>query len=144
MLANRPLVIIPCGGLKQPVGWKGYAHDLYIGTYFRGCLRAALALTPSDCVLILSGRYGLLKLRDEVEPYEQRIDEPGAVTPVKVAAQAFTYGLIREPRVIGLVGRPYAGHIRDCWTHAEFPLEGVGGIGKQLAYLKTVATEGHL
>lgn len=144
MLADRPLIIIPCGGKKQPEGWRGPAHDLYTGVYFRGCLRAALALTTSQRVWILSGRYGLLGLRDETEPYEQRIDEPGAIAPSTVIAQAQTADILYAPRVIGLTGAAYARHIEWCWRHAEFPLRGVGGIGKQLARLKIIAREGQL
>lgn len=142
----KPLVVVPCGGRKQPAGWRGPAHDLYTGPYFRGCLRAALALTPGDRVRILSGKYGLLRLTDEVEPYEQRIDEAGHVTLARLHQQLDEQGLRHAPHVIALVGSAYAKQVVALWGHAatSFPLAGVGGIGKQLARLKEIARDGRL
>ena len=142
MQPGRPLVIVPCGATKQPLGWRGPASGLYIGPYFRSCLRAALALAPPDRCRILSGYYGLLRLSDSVEPYEMRVTAQGAIAPARVAAQAREQGLDSEPYVICLTGRDYAHVLAHVWPHAHFPLS--GSIFDQMSYLRKVRLAGSL
>jgi cytoplasmic iron level regulating protein YaaA (DUF328/UPF0246 family) len=59
------IALIPCGSKKRD--GKHPAKDLYIGTLFKKQL--GHALTHSDKVFILSGKYGLLPLDAEIETY---------------------------------------------------------------------------
>jgi len=132
------IVIIPCGGKKRPGKWP--AFQLYSGAYFLATLRAALRLAQRDRVFILSGKHGLLRLTDQVESYEQRIDEPGAVPVARVKEQARALGIASEPRVLILAGSSYSSVAKQVWPHAETPLLGMG-IGFQMQYLSRLGME---
>ncbi len=136
---ERPLVIIGCGSAKASEPRK--ARELYQGGYFKACLAAALAFTSEDRVLILSGRHGFLRLDDEVQPYDQRVVDEGHVSDGKLVMQAEELGVAGSPRVIILAGKAYATAARKVWPRAEWPLQGVGIIGKQLAFLKKLREE---
>lgn len=133
------IVIIACGGVKREVGrWQ--AERLYTGTYFRVALETAIALTRGDrsAIRILSGKHGLLELNTMLAPYEQRIDAPGAVTDATIRAQAEAQGLLAETDVRALCGSAYVARLRKVWPHLLAPLEGVGGIGYQMAALRVM------
>lgn len=136
------VVVIPCGGKKRPGRWK--AGMLYQGIYFQEALAAALRLTTKDRIFILSGKHGLLRLDQEVDSYEQRIDAPGAITAHAVAEQAAALGIDREPSVVVLAGSVYAGIVKTIWPDAQTPLLGLDGLGGQRKYLRDVATSGRL
>lgn len=136
------VVVIPCGGKKRPGRWK--AFQLYSGPYFEKALAAALRLTTKDRIFILSGKHGLLRLDQEVDSYEQRIDAPGAITAPAVAEQAAALGIAREPSVVVLAGSVYAGIAKTVWPDAQTPLLGLPGMGYQMQFLKDVATSGRL
>lgn len=123
------IVVIPCGAKKRPGTHR--ARDLYVGSYFTGCLRYALSIAPESRVFILSGKYGLLRLGDEIESYEMMLGQPGSVALARVKAQAVELG-IRDCAVIAVAGSKYAGMCRAVWKHTITPLAGVGGFGKQL------------
>lgn len=127
------IVVIPCGAKKRPGTHK--ARDLYIGSYFIGCLRYALSIAPENRVFILSGKYGLLRLGDVVESYEMMLGQPGSVTLARVKVQAVEFGLQDCP-VIAVAGSKYAGMCKAVWKHTTTPLAGVGGFGKQLQWMK--------
>lgn len=125
-------VIIPCSGQKLQGRHK--ARHLYQGLYFKGCLRAALALTEPENIFVLSGKYGLLPLEQEVESYEQRIN-PSTMTPV-VVEQAKNYA--EEPNIRLLLPRDYASVIMAVWPHAVNEFDGASGIGVQLGRCKQI------
>lgn len=136
------VVVIPCGGKKRPGRWK--AFRLYSGPYFQKALAAALRLTTSNHIFILSGKHGLLRLNQEVDSYEQRIDAPGAITASAVAEQAASLGIDREPSVVVLAGAVYAGIAKTVWPNAQTPLLGLSGMGYQMQFLKEIARSGRL
>lgn len=129
----RPLVVIPCGGRKRTE--RSPAGELYTGPYFLACLRWALARTYRHRVLILSAKHGLVGLEEELDPYDVRMGDRGCVTEREVLAQASARGLLFE-QVVALGGRGYTSVCRTVWPDCETPLDGVGGIGKQLKWLK--------
>ena len=130
--AERPLVVIPCGGAKAD--HPAPARELYVGGYFRAALGAALALTSPDRIRILSARYGWLALDDEVAPYDQRIDAPGAVSVEELAATAGE--LAEADEVLVLAGKAYAGAARSALGDSVTVPAGLTqarGIGDHLA-----------
>jgi len=131
--APGPLVVIPCGGKKADRTLP--AHQLYVGSYFRACLNAALAITPAHRVRVLSARHGLLPLEQLIAPYELRMGQPGAVSVERVTQQARDQGLHDEAAVLVLAGRAYAALVRQVWPHAVDAFAGTAGIGEQLARL---------
>lgn len=108
---------------------------MYTGSYHKACLRWALTNTDADRVYILSAKYGLLALQDVIEPYELVMGQPGSVTASIVAQQARDRKLSATD-VIGIGGSKYVTVIRAVWPKADTPLDRVGGIGKQLQWLK--------
>ena len=134
---DRPeLVVITCGSRK--LEHRAPAGELYIGGYHRACRKAAEALGP-DRLLILSSAYGLLGLEDIVDPYDTAVDAPNAITVPELINQAEVRGLLRLDPVVVFAGSRHVGLVRAVWPHAVSPLNGVGGMGKQIAYLNAIA-----
>jgi hypothetical protein len=150
------LVIVACGAKKT--GRPGPAADLYTGAYFRACLRYGFTLVESDGVRsgrwrrvrILSAKHGLVLLDTWLQPYNltlatSRKAFPGEVLPATVArrarGQAQRAGLLTPGRVVILGGARYVRLVREIWPDAEAPLAGVGGIGKQLQWLKKASAK---
>lgn len=132
--AAERIVVVPCGGAK--LDRPASAGELYTGSYHRMTRAAADALDP-DRVLILSGRYGLLELDRIVDPYEQRIDGPGAITVDELRAQADELEATGAAVTV-LAGKAYADRISAVWPDAERPLDGTRGMGEQLARLAAI------
>ncbi len=65
------IILIPC--VKEKLNCKAKAKDLYIGPLFKKLLDYAVSLDPCD-IYILSGKYGLLELEDEIEPYDKNLN----------------------------------------------------------------------
>lgn len=134
--------VIPCGGEKLPVGAK--ARDLYTGQMFRHTLAAAVENARLDVeggyasatrVLILSARYGLVELDQQLEPYEQRMDQPGSIGALELAAQALTLGIDWGSEVYALLPRPYLERLdtalRTLDVYVQDVYEATRGIGDQ-------------
>ncbi|MYX39012.1 MULTISPECIES: DUF6884 domain-containing protein [unclassified Streptomyces] len=133
---NQPLIVIPCARLKwhEPAP----AGKFYIGRYHQACRQAADALTRNGGqVLILSGGYGLVTLDQRLEPYDTRIDDPDAVTPDELRAQARALAVDQADDVTVLAGAKYAAAARSVWPRATAPLHGLG-IGRQLQRLAQI------
>ncbi len=128
-----PVVIIPCGGKKRTFACQ--ARLLYVGAYHVSCQRYALTLTSPEKVFILSALYGLLDLWRVIAPYDLRMGSKGAITSNKVREQANLLGIL-DQEVIALGGRDYTKVCAQVWSNCSLPLEGRGGIGKQLKWLK--------
>lgn len=128
------LVVIPCGMAKRRTPSR--AADLYIGAYFRSCLRYARSIAPDDRILILSGQYGFVGLDQTIAPYQQRLGEPGAISRATLREQISRRGLLNEQNVIVIGGRAYVAACRSIWPHAAAPLAGLGGVGYQRGWLR--------
>lgn len=129
------IVVIPCGAKK--LSHAAAAKDLYQGSLFQACLGAARVLVPDGRIRVLSGRHGLVQLDQVLEPYEQRIDQPGAISPGAVRAQAEAQGLMGESVVI-LAPSAYARVASAVWPSAVQPLAGCRGIGEINGRLKRI------
>lgn len=129
----QPFVVIPCGGAKRSE--RCPAGEMYVGGYHRACRKYANRLTMPARILILSAKHGLLRLTDVIEPYELRMGQPGSITTAVAWQQARKMGLLDESRVVALGGRAYTAVCRTIWPHCTTPLDGRGGIGKQLSWL---------
>lgn len=130
------LTIIGCGAGKR--AGRSPAGDMYTGAYFRCCLATATAI--GNETYILSARYGLLGLADEIEPYDLTIGQAGAVTADQLAEQATSRGLLGRP-VLALCSARYAALLGQVWSEVSTPLAGLG-IGQQrhvLAVMRQLA-----
>jgi hypothetical protein len=128
------IAIVACGSKK--LDRPASARCLYTGPYFRACLAYALKLAKAKDVFIISAKYGLVGLNDVIEPYDKKLGDPFSVTEFSLTAQAEQFGLLKA-KVIVLGGKLYIGLCRKVWPKLEAPLEGKGGLGKQIQWMKS-------
>src|SRR5262245_7291325 len=98
------MVIVACGAKKLDRAAR--ARDLYVGSYFRACLAYALAIAPAKDIFVLSAKYGLIGINDQIEPYDLKMGEPGSITSIKLSDQAEFGGLLAEKLTV-LGGKSY-------------------------------------
>lgn len=126
-----PLVVIGCamGKRSDPAP----ALELYTGSYYRQTLAYARTISTDDRIVVLSGRYGLVRGDRVLSPYTQRMGREGSATREQVVMQARTLGLAHELDVVALVGESggYAAAIRAAIPAARFPLAGLSILGRK-------------
>ena len=139
-LPRERVVIVPCGG-KQDKTEVCPAGDMYVGSYHRACRRAAEVLAgDAGRVLILSAKYGLVRLSHYIARYDLRAGDPGTITGEALREQAHKL-YATGARVTALGGAEYIRLAREVWPDAETPLNGCRGIGEQLARLAAIYQE---
>ena len=92
------LVIIGCGVAKRCGVHK--AVDLYTSGYFRLKLAYARSIVDDGSILILSGKYGFVRLDEEIESYDQHIGSVGAVTDATLQEQASRFRLLQSEVIV--------------------------------------------
>jgi len=128
------IAVVGCG--KAKLGHAAPARELYVGSYFRACARAAETIAPGRW-FILSAQYGLLTPADWIEPYDLTLGAPGSVAAPLVWLQAASRDITDEP-VTALCGSRYAHLAGQVWAEIDTPLAGMG-IGRQLQVLARIA-----
>lgn len=129
------IVIISCGKAKQSRRCR--AGEMYRGNYFRQLLAYARVLTDDAQIFILSGKYGLLRLSDEIDPYDLRLGQSGSVSVWTVRQQARRLMISYNKPITMLCTGRYANFVRRVFVKNQItaPLEGLGGIGYQKHFL---------
>jgi hypothetical protein len=132
----KKIVLISCVSTKRAV--KSKAAELYISTLFKLNLQYARKLKP-DAIFILSAKYGLVALDDEIEPYDvtlnkMRVDEKKSWAN-QVLGQLKLQTDLQNDHFIILAGERYRQYLLPHLKFREIPLKGLP-IGKQLQYLK--------
>jgi len=135
---KKRIVLISCVSQKLP--HRAKAKDLYISTLFKLNLRYAEKLNP-DGVYILSAKYGLLNLEQEIDPYEQTLNNM-RVNEIKrwanqVIEQIKKICVIEETEFVFLAGEKYRKYLLPHLNNVQIPLKGLR-IGEQLQMLKTL------
>ena len=114
------------------------ACDLYQGDLFRKSLAYARGLNP-DSIYILSAKYGLVGLEDEIEPYDTTLNTMPAHErrewSMRVLKALESVADLNTDQFTILAGKRYREGLVPAMSNADFPLEGLG-IGKQLKWLK--------
>ena len=134
-LKLRKIVCISCVKSKRAV--RSRAEDLYTSPLFRMMLEYAKSLNP-DHIFILSAKYGVIALSDEVDPYEQTLNRMKKAERLawadRVLAQLGNHVDLDNDDFVFLAGQRYrenlASHIKRC----SVPMEGLP-FGKQLQWL---------
>jgi len=132
---TKNVVLISC--VSQKLDYKSKAKDLYVSTLFKKNMAYANKLQP-DTIYILSAKYGLLKLDDEIEPYDLTLNTMG-IKEKKAWADIVLGQLkkvedMKNTNFIFLAGANYRKYLVEHMPHHEVPTEGLQ-IGKQLQYL---------
>ncbi|MFN3694449.1 MAG: DUF6884 domain-containing protein, partial [Ignavibacterium sp.] len=134
----KRIVLISCTKKKGPC--KTQAQYLYTSPLFKYSLEYARILKP-DKIFILSAKYGLLRLEEEIEPYDKTLndmsDDEIKSWALKVLEKLKMECDLETDEIIFLAGEKYwkdivcLGNIKNYRT----PLEGKG-IGERLQWLK--------
>lgn len=134
----KTIVLISCVSKKLPRIAK--AKDLYISPLFRLSLEYAKCLN-ADGIYILSAKYGLLPLDEEIAPYEQTLNRMSGRERKQWAqgmlAQLRAVADLRSDRFIILAGEKYREHLVPKIEKYDVPLEKLR-IGEQLRRLKNL------
>ena len=130
------VVLISC--VSKKLDYKVKAKDLYISPLFRFNLRYAKSLNP-DKILILSAKYGLVGLGDEIEPYDLTLNNM-AISERKEWAESIVKQLddkmnFENDEVIFLAGEKYREYLIPKIKNYKIPMKGLS-IGRQLQFLK--------
>lgn len=132
----KKIVLISCASKK--LAYKSKAKDLYISTLFRFSLAYAKKLKP-DKVFILSAKYGLLNLNDEIATYNETLNNK-PVSDIKIWAEKVVFKLgkianLQNDIFIFFAGKKYREFILPHIKYYKIPLKGLR-IGEQLRFLK--------
>ena len=130
------IVLISC--VSKKLDRKSKSGDLYISPLFRYALKYTKSLNP-DKIFILSAKYGLVGLDDEIEPYDLTLNKMKS-DEIKIWANNVLKQLARESDLnndefIFLAGENYRKYLLPNIKNYKIPLKGLG-IGKQLKFLK--------
>jgi uncharacterized protein DUF6884 len=134
-MRNR-IVLVSCVSQKLP--HRSKAKDLYVSTLFRLNLEYANGLEP-DGIYVLSAKHGLLNLEQEIEPYEQTLNNMRVAEirewASKILAQLSEVTSLEETEFTFLAGDKYRKYLLPHIKNAVIPLKGLR-IGEQLQRLK--------
>lgn len=101
---------------------------MYISPLFKKSLAYAQKLAP-DQIFILSAKYGLLGLDDEIEPYERTLNTMPAAEQIKwaslVLGQLGEKADLKEDLFVILAGKNYYKDLRSHLRHVALPLQGL-------------------
>jgi len=131
----RRIVLIACAAQKRRHLTK--ARELSVSPLFKKNLRYAERLAP-DQIYILSAKYGLLGLEDEVQPYDLTLNAMPAdevkYWATQVLKQLAQRADLQRDQFVFLAGAKYRRYLVPHMAHVEVPFEGLS-IGKQLRSL---------
>lgn len=140
------IVLISCGSKKAKE--KTQAQNMYLGDLFKKSLEYAKTLTHEKNIYILSAKYGLLSLEDEIDYYNETLTyippkkkgETRVLTQQErkewaenVLNELSKVADIQTDKFIILAGEPYIKPLRKKIKNIETPLKGKG-IGERLQF----------
>jgi len=138
---KKRIVLISC--VSQKLTHRAQAKDLYVSTLFKLNYKYAKKLHPDE-IYILSAKYGLLPLKEEIEPYEQTLNNMRSGEIKQWANRVLDHikkvCSIDETEFIFLAGDKYRKYLLPHIKNAKIPLEGLR-IGEQLQKLKGLCDE---
>jgi hypothetical protein len=131
----RKIILISCVSKKRTQRSK--ARDLYISALFKKNLQYALRLEPDE-IFILSAKYGLVGLDEEIEPYNLTLNTMSS-NEIKEWASGVLWQLsekanLQEDQFTFLAGVKYRKYLLPNLANVEIPLKGLR-IGEQLQRL---------
>jgi len=137
----KKIVLISCASKK--LSHKAKAKDLYISPLFKLNMKYAESLSP-DKIFILSAKYNLLNLEEEIEPYNITLnnlsDKEIKLWANKVLEQLKKAVDLKNDEIIFLAGEKYRKYLVPNINNYQIPLKGLG-IGRQLKFLKEKINE---
>ena len=135
-MEKRKVVLISC--VSKKLNLKSIAKELYVSPLFKYNLTYAYSLNP-DKIFILSAKYGLVSLDEEIEPYNKTLNkmnkEERKEWANKVLSQLKEKVDLDNDEIIFLAGKKYREYLIKGIKNYKIPLKGLS-IGKQLKFLK--------
>ena len=131
----KNIVLISC--VSKKLDRKSTAENIYTSSFFRKNLTYAKSLKPSG-IFILSAKHGLLKLTDEIEPYDKtlnkmRVNERKEWSKV-VVNQLKSVVDLKKDQFTFLTGNKYREYLLTELDQVKIPMQGLK-IGEQLQWL---------
>jgi len=129
------IVLISC--VSKKLENKSKAKDLYLSSLFTKSLKYATSIKP-DNIFILSAKYGLVGLNQEIEPYDITLNKmyPNEIKDwAKIVLNQLNKSTdLKIDEFIFLAGNNYRKHLLPEITNYKIPMEGLR-IGEQLRWL---------
>ncbi|MGQ9552250.1 MAG: DUF6884 domain-containing protein [Candidatus Bathycorpusculaceae bacterium] len=130
------IVLISC--VSKKLSHKTKARDLYVSPLFRMNLQYAQQFSPKR-VFILSAKYGLVQLDEEIEPYDTTLNRMSAQErkswASRVVSQLQEHCNLEKDHFVILAGQKYRQYLLPYLKSYEVPMADLP-IGKQLQFLK--------
>jgi len=131
----KNIVLISC--VSKKLDRKSTAENIYTSSFFLKKLTYAKSLKPSG-IFILSAKHGLLKLTDEIEPYDKtlnkmRVNERKEWSKV-VVNQLKSVVDLKKDQFTFLAGNKYRKYLLTELDQVKIPMQGLK-IGEQLQWL---------
>ena len=130
------IIFIGCVKAKQNKRCK--AEELYISPLFKMSLQYAKKLNP-DKIYILSAKYGVIELKQEIEPYEETLNTKGKEEQKKWAISCVKQLQDKKTnfneKAIWLCGKNYNKYLSKVFKNSEFPFGNLK-FGERLKFLK--------
>lgn len=131
----KNIVLISC--VSKKLDRKSTAESIYTSSLFKKNLTYAKSLKPNE-IFILSAKYGLLKLTDEIEPYNKTLNKMRSKEieewSKEVINQLKSVADLKNDKFTFLAGDKYRKHLLTELSQVEIPMKGLK-IGEQLQWL---------
>lgn len=123
----KSIVMLMCGKNKLP--HKAKAKDLYTSPRFQKSIEYAKTITAYSCIYILSAKYGLVELEQELAPYDKSLYEMSAQEKKEWAVEVVKSLLsISDPntdKYFFLTDDTYNEYLLPLLSNYELPLKGI-------------------
>jgi cytoplasmic iron level regulating protein YaaA (DUF328/UPF0246 family) len=115
------------------------AEKLYLSDLFKKELRYAREIIQPDDIFILSAKHGLVKLSEELDPYDLTLNtmlsKERKAWAEKVLADLKREADFKRDQFVFLAGNKYRQYLLPVLKQYEIPMMGLK-IGEQLGWLK--------
>ena len=132
----KKIVLISCG--KEKIRDRSEAGKMYTGDLFTKSLTYARMKLHPDKIFILSAKYGLLRMDDEIEHYDMTLNNMGVAArrqwADKVLQQLRTNSDLDKDYFVFLAGKKYREFLISNIVNHFIPMKGLK-IGEQKAWL---------
>lgn len=124
---------------KSKADHRCKAEEMYSeSSLFKLCLKYALTLTEKKNIFVLSAKHHVLRLSDEIAPYQRTLLDMSAEECEEWAEicikEMKRKGIDFDKKAVFLTGEKYYKYLEDVFREEDKPLEGKT-IGKALEWL---------
>ncbi|MEQ8579305.1 MAG: hypothetical protein RIC57_00385 [Balneola sp.] len=131
----KNIVLISC--VRKKLDRKSKAEKIYTSSLFKKNLTYAKSLKPNE-IYILSAKHGLLKLTDEIEPYDKTLNKMLVIErkewSKRVVDQLKSVADLKNDEFTFLAGDKYRKYLLTEIDRVKIPMQGLK-IGEQLQWL---------